>query len=90
MHALTVAEFRLMDELYFVTTYRQLLQQLAMEEAEIQAALTSLLNKGFVIQMHYSDSMKDYLKLEQPEFSSIERSAFVASRQGLMVHNSRS
>ena len=49
-----------------------------------------LLNKGFIMQMQYNDNMKDYLKLEQPDFSSIERSAFVASREGLKVHNSRS
>lgn len=90
MPTLTASEYRLLDELYFVTTYRELVEQLSMEESEVQTTLMGLLNKGFVLQMQYNDNMKDYLKLEQPDFLSIERSAFVASREGLKVHNSRS
>ncbi len=90
MQALTDAEDRLLDELYFVTTYPDLVQQLTLQESVLRATLTSLLHKGFIIQMQYNDVMKDYEKLEQPDFSVMERSAFVASRQGLIVHNSRS
>lgn len=90
MPTLTASEYRLLDELYFVTTYRELVEQLSMEESEVQTTLMGLLNKGFIMQMQYNDNMKDYLKLEQPDFLSIERSSFVASREGLKVHNSRS
>lgn len=89
MNALTENEFLILDELYFVTSYQEVLQQLSMDAEVFHKTLISLLEKGFVIQLKYNASIKDFERLEQAEHATLEISSYVASRQGLLIHNSR-
>ncbi|MBK9732407.1 MAG: hypothetical protein IPO83_14220 [Chitinophagaceae bacterium] len=89
MEALTENEFLLLDELYFVTSFGEVLQELAIDKDLFLSTLTGLLAKGFVIQLNYNDVIKDFEKLEKPDLAFLESSSFVASREGLLIHNSR-
>ena len=89
MNSLTASEFLVLDELYFVSSYHEILERITMDEPLFRSALTGLLEKGFIVQMKYDDDHNDFEKLEQPDLTSLERSSFVATREGLLIHNSR-
>ncbi|MEO6168290.1 MAG: hypothetical protein ABIO46_11770 [Chitinophagales bacterium] len=89
MSTLTESEFLVLDELYFVTSYQEILQEVRMDENSLRSTLISLLEKGFVVQLKYNESMKDFEKLEKPDLPILQHSSYVASRQGLLIHNSR-
>ena len=88
MNELTETEFKLLDELYFITSYHTLLLNSGESEEEARSGLKSLLQKGLVDQC--VRDQKDFQKLEQPDYDSINDSYFVASKKGLLIHNSRS
>lgn len=90
MSGLSDMEFRVLDELYFVTAYHELLELTALEEGQFRETLLGLIDQGLVHQMRYNATINDFERLEQPDRASCLQSSFVASRQGLLIHNMRS
>ena len=45
---MTDAEFDVLDELYFVQSYKSLIQNLKMNDSELTATLENLLKKGWI------------------------------------------
>lgn len=90
MSGLTDDEFRVLDELYFVISYSELQGMVAMPQALLHATLSGLLDRELIVQMRYLEELKDFEKLVYPDPLTFKQSSFVASRKGLLVHNSRS
>ena len=90
MSELTDLEFRIIDELYFVTSFNDLLNSLDEDQSKLLNGVKMLLEKELITQLIFDDALKDYRKLDTPDFQALEDSYFVASRQGLLIHNSRS
>ena len=89
MSSLSDLEFLILDEVYFVSSYVTILQNTGSNEEEFRTVLIELLEKGFIAQMKYEEALQDFERLEQPDLFSLERSSFVATKEGLKVHNSR-
>jgi hypothetical protein len=89
MNQLTDLEFLILDEVYFVTSYSTILQNIGSGAEEFRKTLIGLLEKQLVSQMKYNNDLKDFDKLESPDLSALSESSFVATRQGLLIHNSR-
>lgn len=85
---MTDAEFDILDELYFVTSFRDLLQKTELTTAELEQHLRSLLEKGLV-RSYWPDPDTE-LAYEPTSFGAIGRDAFyLASKEGLLQHNTR-
>lgn len=82
-------EFQIMDEVYFLCSFQQLLQVIGCDEEKLNDSLIELLNKNFIQQLVFDEDEKDYLKLESPDFSRIKTASYVATKKGLLEHNSR-
>ncbi|MCY7410211.1 MAG: hypothetical protein LH473_08050 [Chitinophagales bacterium] len=82
-------EFAVLDELYFVTSFSSLSQATNIDEQKLVDAIESLLNKKYITQLIMEPGMKDFEKLETPDFSILPKSFFVATKDGLLEHNSR-
>jgi len=87
MNSLTDLEYRVLDELYFVSSFQNLLDNLVEEKSLIVDALKNLLRNGLVTQVKMESGREE--KLETPDFTTLEESYFVASKKGLLIHNSR-
>ena len=84
----TDPEFDLLDELYFVTPFRTLLQKTGLPAAELENQLRSLLEQGF-IRSYWPDPDTE-LAYETTSFGAIARdAAYLASKEGLLQHNTR-
>lgn len=84
----TDPEFDLLDELYFVTPFRTLLQKTGLPAQELEDQLRSLLEQG-LIRSYWPDPDTE-LAYETTSFGAIARdAAYLASKEGLLQHNSR-
>ena len=89
MNALTELEFLILDEVYFVSSYHTILKNLGCEEEQFRKTLINLLEKAWIAQLKYNEEKKDFEKLDAYEISFLEASSFVATKEGLLIHNSR-
>lgn len=85
---MTNAEFDILDELYFVTSFRDLAQKTGLPTTELENGLRSLLEQGLV-RSYWPDPDTE-LAYETSSFGAISRDAYyLASKEGLLQHNSR-
>lgn len=85
---MTDAEFDILDELYFVTSFRDLTQKTGLSAASLEQHLRSLLEQGLV-RSYWPDADTE-LAYEPTSFGAISRDAFfLASKEGLLQHNTR-
>ena len=89
MSALSDLEFLILDELYFISSYNTVLQNVGYDEEIFRSALISLLEKGWISQMKYDSGRNDFERFDEADSTSISKSYFVATKQGLLIHNSR-
>ena len=87
MNSLTDLEYRILDELYFVSSFPNLLNNVSGEKKSVVESLQHLLENELVTQIKPDGGTEE--KLEVPDFSTLEQSYFVASKKGLLIHNSR-
>lgn len=79
-------EFDIIDELYFVTSYKDLQEKLNLPPGELENALHGLVEKGWVNYFTALDGPENPASSPQFPFSSMY---FLASKKGLMAHNSK-
>ncbi|RNI27437.1 hypothetical protein EFA69_14985 [Rufibacter immobilis] len=85
---MTDQEFDILDELYFVVSYAELQSKLGLPEPELREALRGLISMNY-IKCLYPD--QDTEVPFDPEHFEREGHAyyFLASKEGLLSHNSR-
>jgi hypothetical protein len=85
MSELSALEKDVMEEMYFVISFSELEKNVFALHEELIVALQNLLKKEMISQLHFGKN--DFVKLDSPDFSSIEKSNFVASKKGLLKMN---
>jgi hypothetical protein len=85
---MTDQEFDILDELYFVTAYPELLEKLNLPEPEFREALIGLISMNYIKCLfpdHDSEVPYDPVHFE----TEGQGYYFLASKEGLLAHNSR-
>ncbi|MEP1097486.1 MAG: hypothetical protein ABJG78_20385 [Cyclobacteriaceae bacterium] len=77
------AEFDLLDELYFVTSFEELKANTDMSEAKIQDTLISLASKNWICV--YENSNEELADFDL--ISNFKSYLYLASKKGLLAHN---
>jgi hypothetical protein len=81
-------EFDILDELYFVTSFKELKQQLGVPEEQLCQNLKTLAKSGF-LKCLFPDPDSE-IEFEERLFSENYRNYFfLATKEGLLQHNSR-
>ncbi|WP_210465140.1 hypothetical protein [Rufibacter roseolus] len=85
---MTDQEFNIIDELYFVTSFEALQQELGLPEPELREALRGLISMNY-IKCLFPD--QDTEVPFDPDHFAREghRYFFLATKEGLLTHNSR-
>ncbi|WP_162052277.1 hypothetical protein [Pontibacter pamirensis] len=80
-------EFDVLDELYFVVSFPDLKSTLSLSDAELCAALQSLIKQGYV-KILYPDQDTEH-EYDAASFGQhCQDYYFLATKAGLVVHNS--
>lgn len=80
-------EYDIIDELYFVTSFRDLLRTLGLAEEELSANLNVLIKQGY-INTFYPDPDTEVQFNEQHFAENYQSYFFLATKAGLIAHNS--
>jgi DNA-binding MarR family transcriptional regulator len=84
---MTDAEFDVIDELYFVTSFASLAGQVELPRQELKQTLQSLLAKGWI---KCYTSASEELVVGEPDFENqYTQYYFLATKAGLLAHNSK-
>jgi hypothetical protein len=84
---MTEQEYQIMDELYFVISFRELKEKLLLEEAELKRILSTLLQRQYIKCL---SNVSDEIPPEHIDFENNYRNYhYLASKEGLFAHNSR-
>ena len=89
MSAFTPHEEDIMDEVYFVTSYEALAANSQVAEPHLAEGVASLLQKGYVNQLEFDQQLGDYTKRAEADLDNVSVYHYVASKAGLLAHNSR-
>lgn len=85
---MTDIEFQILDEVYFLQPYSYLAKTLVLTDSELSAGLLSLLEKGWVRCYISPNEEVDYRHCDYKDnYWSLY---FLASKKGLVAHNSNS
>lgn len=85
---MTETEYEIIDELYFVTPYQQLSAALVLTDEELGRSLQDLVARGYV-KCFYPDPDTE-VEFNEATFSkNYQNYYFLATKAGLMGHNSR-
>jgi hypothetical protein len=86
--AVTDSEFDILDELYFVTSFRDLLQKTSLPAPTLEKGLRNLLEQEYIKSFYPNpDTEQAY---ETTSFGAICRDSFyLATKAGLLAHNTR-
>lgn len=80
-------EFDVLDELYFVQSFKDLLQLTELEENELKPVLEKLLAKGWI--RCFKDITEEVAKSELDFELEFRKYYYLASKEGLLAHNGR-
>ncbi|MCB2407886.1 hypothetical protein [Hymenobacter lucidus] len=85
---MTDTEYDIIDELYFVTPFRTLLEKTGLPVLELENHLRLLLEQDYV-KCFYPDPDTE-LAYETTSFGALARDCyFLATKPGLLAHNTR-
>lgn len=80
-------EYDVLDELYFVTEYQELIDKLGMDDDEIRPVLIKLFNRGW---LRCYQEPNEELETEQVDLEiNFRKYLYLASKAGLKAHTSK-
>ena len=82
---MTEIEFDVLDELYFVISFKDLQEVLNMDESELIEELKGIFEKGWLRVFSSPDGTADLVKISN---SILLNTFLLASKAGLKAHNS--
>ena len=84
---MTDQEYEIMDELYFVISFGELMDKLILEENELKVSLAALLDKQYIKCFR---NVSDEIPPEHVDYENNYRNYhYLASKEGLFAHNTR-
>ena len=84
---MTDLEYEILDEMYFVISFQELMDTLSLTEMDLKDSLASLLQRGYI---KCFSNVSDEIPPERVDFENNYRNYhYLASKQGLFAHNTR-
>ena len=81
-------EFDVMDEVYFMSSFKQIAANTKASTEELTQTLISLLQNEFIQQLIYNPVINDFEKMDKYDEAQLTTASYVATRKGLLAHNS--
>jgi hypothetical protein len=84
---LTDLQFDILDAIYFVEPYENILTDIEQTEPIIRDELRTMIDKGWVNVMIFNEEKGDYEKSRIYDTDNMQNYAYLASKDGLLKHN---
>ncbi|WNJ20150.1 hypothetical protein [Pontibacter sp. G13] len=80
-------QFQILDSLYFVESFDHVVEEAGEPIPHVVDELRTLIDKGLVQVMSFDDSVQDYVRSSIFDTDNLNQYHFLATKQGLMLHN---
>lgn len=87
MSTLDPLESDILDEIYFMTPFADIVSATSHPAPKVATVLARLMEKRYVWQMHYDEGAHDFVKSDNPDHEHMDRYHYLATKEGLMAHN---
>lgn len=84
---MTDVEFEVLDQIYFVTAFDEIVENLSFSEVQVRDILNEMLEKDWV--RVYYDGENEVLSKDIDMTNKYQSYCFLASKKGLFAHNSK-
>jgi len=79
-------EDQLIDELYFVISYDDLVRSLPWDNS-FTTKLIELIERKWVDQLHFDKTIGDFIKMSEPNTNQLQQYSYLANKKGLLEHS---
>ena len=80
-------QFEILDAIYFVEPYENIINEIEQPEPVIRDELRTMIDKGWVNVMIFNEKKGDYEKSRIYDTDNMNQYAYLASKDGLLKHN---
>ena len=87
-YELNEVQFDILDNLYFVESYENVLADVDHPEPIIRDELRTMIDKGWVHVMEFDEKSGDYLRTPIYDTDNMKEYHYLASKEGLLRHTS--
>ncbi|MDX2062190.1 MAG: hypothetical protein SFY70_03960 [Bacteroidia bacterium] len=89
MAELSDLEFRILDSLYFVEPFENILAEVGAPENVVAAELRNLIARRWVQAMRFDPTANDYVSSAIFDTHDLRAYRYLATKEGLLVHSGR-
>lgn len=86
---LTSLQYEILDKIYFVEPFNQILKEVNSPPNIIADELKNMIVKRWVQVLKYDNVLKDYVKTEIYDTDNLQDYFFLITKEGLLKHNGR-
>jgi len=83
---MTDIQWEILDQVYFMNSYQTVRENVTATNEGFDNALVELLRNGLVRQLVYSEARVDIVDVDPFDATRFEKSQFVITKQGLLLH----
>lgn len=88
-YELSDIESRILDSLFFVETFQNIVKECGEKPAVVGDVLEQLIHKKFVAPMKWDDEKSDYVRSFIYDRDDLSAYAYLATKEGLMILHGR-
>jgi hypothetical protein len=89
MRELTELEFDILNVLYFVEPFEKILEEVDSPANVVADSLKFLIDQKLVVPMRWDDESQNYLRSFIYDTDDMNAYRYLATKEGLILHNSR-
>lgn len=83
---MTNLEWLILDEVYLMAEYKTVFDAVPENAQAFDEALVGLLRKGWIRQLMYNETFKDYTDVDPFDATRLAEAHYVITKQGLFEH----
>jgi hypothetical protein len=87
--SLTEIEYDVLNALYFVEPFDNILSECPYPEAIVKDVLRQLIARKYVAPMRFDEDKQEYLRSFMYDGDDMRAYAYLATKEGLMAHHTR-
>lgn len=87
MNKISQVEYDILNALYFVEPFENILDEVDASRPVIVDSLKTLIDKKYVSPLHFDEEKGDFVKTYIYDSDNMQNYSFLATKEGLMLHN---
>lgn len=89
MSDLTPLEYDILNAVYFVESFDHIVEECNVDQYQVADTLKTMISKKWIVPMVFDKEVNDYRRSIFYDSDNMKDFHFMATREGLEVHNSR-